>query len=423
MSNFQQRTFHFHMLIMVVAFVSTIITYFFGANAFADSQPLTLNAAIDIAKLQSPDRALLNANRESLLAQNRRSLAPAPPSFDLGLGDIAARPSEENSSLRTYQLSQSFGFPGKATSEAKSFELEAESVRYDLEAKDREITRLVQTAFYRFYLAKMKLQLIELKKLSFTKILTIAKRRMVKNTTTEVEYLSTQGALQSTENEKADLGLEEKNARVEFNILLGRAPGAELNVESPQIPSSPFKPDRSRLKAAFTQESPQLKASELLIKASESRVIQAKRSLLPDFKLMVGTNNYGGFAGNIELSFPLWYIWDENENIKSARQITLLQQAKAESLRRQLMQTFEERINKLEALSKKIANYKSELIPTSKRAFEVALKNYNYGKIDFSTFTTSTNTYVNSQLEYQVLLSDFLIGKAQLDEMTVGTLP
>ena len=95
------------------------------------------------------------------------------------------------------------------------------------------------------------------------------------------------------------------------------------------------------------------------------------------------------------------------------------QVAEVEALRRSLDQSLQDRLSLLEALGTKLENYKANLIPTSERASRLALANYSYGKVDYPTLTAATQAWVNSKVEYEVILTDYLTSIAEL-EQTIG---
>ena len=158
------------------------------------------------------------------------------------------------------------------------------------------------------------------------------------------------------------------------------------------------------------------------VEAAESRITEAKRAVLPDFQASVGTNSLGGFSAGLQMSVPLWYLWNEKEGVKAAESSALAEEARLQSLKRNLLQAFEQKVSQLKAQDDKLGNYTSDLIPISEKAFHVALHNYSFGKIDYSTLTNSADSFVNSRLEYEALLTTYLITRAELEELVGGEL-
>lgn len=394
-----------------------------GESSNAQQLQLSVTQAVNKALEASPDRAVIQAQRDSLLAKKRRALSPVSPRLGIGFGDLAGPPTRENANIRTYQLSQSFGFPGKGLIDSKGFGLDAAAADSDLAAKDLEVTRIVKSAYYDLWLSRRKLDLNATRRESFETILAIAKKRFVKETTTEVESLSTQVALENVTNERADFVALERTAESALDILLGEPTDKALSIESPPTPEISINRSRELLRNALLSKSPSLRAFDARIRAASSRVTVAQMAALPDFTLNAGTNNLGGFAGGVQLTIPLWYFFNEQEGIDSAKKDRLVTEAQLEVQKRTLLLAFESRLNVLESQWQKLQTYKTRTIPTAERAYQVALRNYRFGKVDFATLTNATNNFINARIDYESLLMGYLTTVAVIEETVGGQIP
>lgn len=348
-------------------------------------------------------------------------MALSQPSFALGIGDIAGHPGSENSNLRTYQVSQSFGFPGKAKASANVYENEAKGAAEEVKAKDLEITRQVRNTFFDLWLLQQRLSLNRGKQSSFGKILEVAKRRFVKSTTTEVEYLALEAERTRIENERADVEADEKRARTTLNLLLGLPLEADTGTNAPPL-SVKSKLDQEKLRAQFRNNNPTLRSLRWKREAAESRVSEAKSAYLPDFRITTGTNSYNAYAGSLEVSVPLWFWWNERSGVKAAVGAQAAFEADTAAKERTLSSLFEENLISLENEEFKIKNYQAMLVPNSRHAFEIALKNYRFGKIEFATLTNSAENLTNTELELDTLRASFEKTKGEIEELVGGTL-
>ncbi len=380
-----------------------------------------LNEAIELAKRQSFERAAILAQTEALKAKSTQALALSQPTFAFGIGDLAGRPGSENSSLRTYQVSQAFGFPGKAKASANAFENEAKGAEEGLRAKDLEITRQVRGVFLDLWLVQQKLALNAAKQSTFENILAVAKRRLVKSTTTEVEFLALEAERTRIENERADLAAEEKRSRAALNLLLGNPPEADATAATPSLPGATAL-DAGNLRSRFRSGNPALRALYWKSAAAASRVSEAKSAYLPDLRFSIGTNSYNAYAGSLEVSVPLWFLWNERSGVKAAVSAKAADEAEAAAKERALSALFEEKLIALENVGIKIKNYQATLVPNSKRAFEIAFKNYRFGKIEFATLTSSAESVTNAELELDTLRAGLEKTRAEVEEMAGGAL-
>ena len=400
-----------------------ILSALSSVAAGAGEGALTLPDAIGRAKARNPERAVIQAEREATLAQSRRALAPAAPTFGVTFNNMASPFSLGNSAGQVYQVAQTLGFPGKAIVESKSLGLDAGSLEQDLHGRDLEIERSVKVAFYRLWLSRRKLDLNELKRASFEKILKIAQRRAVKGTTAEVDSLVTKFSLHAVANERSDLVSDERASRATLNVLMGEGPDSLLDLQEPQAPLVPFQSDAAQVRKKLIAENLALKSAGVKVEAAGSRLTGAKLGPLPDFTLTAGVDNLNNYSTQIQLAVPLFFWWGDRENIKGASQIRTAREAEVESLRRSLLESTEDRLALLVAQGEKLANYRKNLMPISERAFQVALANYGFGKVDFPTLVGSANTFVNSKIEYEALLTDYSGRIAELEESLGGSLP
>ena len=94
--------------------------------------------------------------------------------------------------------------------------------------------------------------------------------------------------------------------------------------------------------------------------------------------------------------------------------------AELKAERQNLLASFEEKLSLLQAFQEKLENFQGYLIPTSQKAFDIALKNYRFGKIDFATLTGSADAFINSKIERETLLTDELALEAEIEELLGG---
>lgn len=405
-----------HRRIIVIGFVTLLAEIGWAQNPSrpSDRSPLTLAGAIAQAQAQNPDLRVLAAQRESLLARKARALGPNP---------LAIGVTRDFNGTRQYELSQRLGVPGKSFPVAASLSAEAEAVDYERQAKELEIAREVKTAFYRLWISNRQLSVNDLRRSSFEKILAVARRRFVKNTTTEVEFLNARTLLFEVDNERADLLAAETAARTSIGILLGRSAGDPLKIQEPLPPFFPFRADRTTLRARLLAGNPALKASQAGIQAAGHRVSAAAYSAWPDIQMKGGRDNESNYLAGIQLTVPVWYAFNERLAVRAARQDRLGQEARVDALQRDLVAAMQGHVSRLEALGSKLDNYSKNIILTAEKAFELALRNYGYGKIDYNTLAGSANTFVNARMGYERLLEEYATELAQLEVLIGGPLP
>jgi outer membrane protein TolC len=384
-------------------------------SAVAAENLLTLQDAITISQSQNPEHARIEAELSALAAQTRLAYAPASPVLGLESSGPAAL---------TYTVSQSFGFPGKARTEARTLEFETRKLACGMAALDQETAYSAKSAFYQLWLAGEKLRLDDQKRVAFENILKIAERRSVKETTTEVELLILKTAMESVENERTDDESLKEKAMARLDLLLGRPVDSPLEIQATPAPAYPFSIDLPRLRETLKAENPKLLAEGAEILAAGSRLKSARLSSLPDFTLTGGyITNPAFYTGKLAITIPLYYRFSGREGIKAAGELAAAQAARKLALERRLLTELEDKAAVLKALGLKLDRYNTKIIPLSDRAFRVAMRNYEYGKIDFSTLKASADTWFNSMTEYAGFLADYAAGRAGLELIAGAPLP
>lgn len=393
-----------------------IIT-FAGAAAAASADPLTLHEAISIARAQNPEHARLEAEQRALSARKRQAYAPASPVLGL------ESPGPDVRGL-TYTVSQSLGFPGKAGADAKTLEFQARKLANELEVQDQETARAVKSAFCQLWLSSERLRLDEQQRASYEKILKIAERRSVSETTSEVELLILETALEGVDNERTDDESLKEKTSARLNLLLGRPPDLPFEIQPPAMPAYPFSPDLPLLRETLEAHNPALKAESSELQAAGAGLKSARLKALPDFVLTGGyVTRPVFFIGSLSLTLPLYYPFSEREGIKAARGLVEARGAGKRAVEKRLLEALGDQTSALKALGVKLDRYKTKILPLSERAFSVALRNYGYGKIDFSTLKASADTWFNSQEEFTSLLADYAGGMAELEFIVGAPLP
>ncbi len=392
----------------------SILTILAVPAAAADNL-LTLQNAITIGQSQNPDHARIEAELRALTARTRLASAPASPVLGL---------ESSGPDARTYTVSQSLGFPGKARAEVRTLEFETRKLAREMDALDQETAHSAKSAFYQLWLAGEKLRLDGQKRASFENILKIAQRRAVKETTTEVELLILETALEGVENERNDDESLKEKAVARLNLLLGRPVDSPLEIQAPPAPAYPFSIDLPRLRETLKAENPKLLAESAEIQAAGSRLKSARLSSLPDFTLTGGyITNPAFYTGKLAFTVPLYYPFSGREAIKAAGELAAARAARKLALERRLLTELEDKAAVLKALGLKLDRYNTKIIPLSERAFRVAMRNYEYGKIDFSTLKASADTWFNSMTEYAGLLAAYASGRADLELIAGAPLP
>jgi len=417
----------------LVLLLGTVVLYLFECEMTVRAEPMKLRQAIEIVQNRNPDIRNYENQIQSIEAKARQTLAPSTPFFSLTYNDMLSALTPGGAASTVLQLTQPLGFPGKAFLSYSAIRAQADGLRSQLRATQLGVATSVKTAYYQLALAKRNIELNHAQRDAYERILAIAKRRYEAGSITQVDFLNSEVTLYSNFNDLADLNASEVAARAQLNVLLGNSSDAELETEPFHAVLPPL---RNRVEALdqMTRNRPEVRAATFQTEVTGQNHKLAWMSGLPDFQFTVGTTFYNipgaspvnlsdagyinhTFLAMVQLTVPLWFFFNERESIVSTSHDQAAAEANLNSVLNQSKIAFETTIRILEALRNKIENYEKHLLPLSEQSFLLALTNYTYGKIDFGTLAITALTRRNSQRDYFVAVTSYLINYAVFGQL------
>lgn len=398
---------------------------FFLAVIFVQSTvqaQLSLQDAVIKAQKNSPDIRSLENQFESLDAKKRQAFAPYEPSLTLSYNDLTKEFNHRSATSRVLQVNQQLGFPGRAYLNYSLLDDQAQVFYIQSKAMTLQVALNVKQAYYALALAQKNIQLNQEQRASYERILAIAKRRYEAGALTQVDYLNTQVALLSADNDLSDFQSAEKVARTQLNVLLGNPVEAQLQVEPVKMY---YYSEISKEEAIqkMLDHRAEISAAKKQVSASERSYKLAWMSLLPDFQLFAGTTYYdvpgasplSGTTGEdhtfligVQVTVPIWAIFNERQAIVGASHDRAAAQANLDVVFNQSKIALETALENLTSLRHKIENYEKHLIPLVDQSFNLALTNYSTGKTDFQTLSDTANTRRNLKRDYASAVMNYL---------------
>jgi len=110
--------------------------------------PLSLKQAVDAALEKSPDIRVLENQHDSARARARQALAPAEPSFQAASQDMTAPFKLSAPTSTVYQITQTFGFPGRALLNRSALSFQADAIASQGKAMRLQIAANVKQTYY-----------------------------------------------------------------------------------------------------------------------------------------------------------------------------------------------------------------------------------------------------------------------------------
>jgi len=392
---------------------------------------LTLSEVLTIARENSPDISALRNQMESAQAKARQALSPSEPSFSLSYNDMDQFTGFAGRASSVYSISQPLGFPGKAWMNRAAQTKQARAIESQMKAMELQVMANVKTAYYQLSLAQQNKLLNRQQKEYYERILAIAKRRYESGAITQVDLLNAQVSLYSTDNDLSDLQAAEKSAEAQLNVLLKAPTDSPLAVEPITMHAHPHI-EREEAEKRMVENRFEIKAARLQSAAADNLHSLAWMGLLPDFQLTAGTTYYNiptaspltGTTNNthtyyvgVQITLPIWFLFNERESIESTSKDRAVAEANVYSILNQSRASLVSTLESINSNEKKIHNYEQHLIPLAEQALNLALINYSAGKIDFQALSDAATTRRNTKRDYLVAVTNYLVGYAQLSQL------
>jgi outer membrane protein, heavy metal efflux system len=393
---------------------------------------LTVREAIEVAEARHPDIKSLEQQVQSLEAKSWQAVAPAEPTLQVLYNDLDTPFIPHTSASTVYQLQQTIGFPGRAWLNRAAISDQAKAVNAQLQSMRLNVSTTVKTAYYNLALARKNLELNYDQKLSFEKILTVAKRRYEAGAITQVDLMIAQSALYQNQNDLIDLQATEKSNRAQLNLLLGKDGDSPLEIDPLKVTLYPSLDREASLKKMLDGR-PEIRAVQHQYNASDKAYKLAWMSLLPDFQIVGGTTYYNQptatpyngasnithtYMMGIQIMLPIWGFFNEREAITAASHDRANADAQVSSLYLQSKTAMESSLQTLEASRKKLENYQQHLLPLAEQTLNLALVNYSSGKIDFQAVTDAATAWRGTRKDFYALVVSYLTTYFSIGQLT-----
>lgn len=313
---------------------------------------LSLDEYLNQVQTQSPELKIEKSMRDESEAKAQGVRIPPPM---VGVMNMK----EGSTSNQGIEVSQELPFPTKILKEKETRKLEAESQKNALVYRNNEILARARTAFFDFWSAYEKLEIIKERRNWLKTHLKLARSATRSDSTGKVHLLGIESDVDMLENDvlEAESLLIEKG-----NALKVYAPQINFDEVRPEVPKIEFRKVDSRIKTSNVA----LKESEL--KAAEANKDLKGQAYLPDIFL-----RYRGFNGNettprseevmVGITLPFVFFWQPQAEKSEASARYLRAQAELQKIQVENETKIKNISSRINALEKQLSTLDSSLLP------------------------------------------------------------
>ncbi len=317
-----------------------------------------------------------------------------------------------------FEASQSFPWPGKRRLRGEAAELDAESLRSELDIVREDLAYAARMTFLELWLMDRAIEINSTNQDLLTEFEEIAQRKYAAGIVPKQDVLQARVEREMFVHDGAVLARMRNRAAARINALLNQPTDIPLSSppESLRVPVPP--PPLAELQGSAEMNRPELSAVNWRVQAMVKRTTLARREFRPDFSVMAG---YDTFWGEDELRPSVGF--SINVPVQFGRRRAAAREADAELARvesearkvyrdilLEVHQAFEEVHESIDG----IALYESHVLPAAEENLEAARSGYASGEVDFLALVSAQKLVADTGLKLSEYQAAYHMGMAKL---------
>ena len=216
-------------------------------------------------------------------------------------------------------------------------------------------------------------------------------------------------------------------AKTALNALLARPLQTPFALAD-SLAYQPVETHLEQLTAAALKQRPDLAGIELQLNALQSQQAAATAAYWPDLNVGLGRQQrQGGHEDNsyllrFGLEVPLWAFSRQRAERAEVQAEVAKIAAERDAVRYQVLLETEQAYLDLNTAEEQVVLFRDQILPEAKRAFEVAGRSYDEGKLTYLELLEAQRTYIETQIEYSHVLFEYRTATAALERAIAGPL-
>ncbi|MBA4373637.1 MAG: hypothetical protein C0402_12355 [Thermodesulfovibrio sp.] len=306
--------------------------------------------------------------------------------------------------------SQMFPYPGKLSLKGQMASKDAEGLGAAYQGLRLKTAEKVKELYFDLFLSYKNIDLIQDRKLLFSRIEDAALARYSSGMGLQQEVLMAQTEKYMLLEKEEMFRQKIQSSEAMLNLALGRNVTAALG-----RPTDPEGADVSAsmedLLNIHVNQSPFLQEKEKMVAAATLKVRMAEKEYYPDFTINAG---YFKRAGEFEdmwsltttINIPIFYKTKQRQAVLEAK--AMLAQAEHEVLatRSMLSSTIRDNYSMIKSAERLMALYKEGLIPKTRQDFDAAIAGYTSGKTEAITVISRLKALIDVELLYWIQFAE-----------------
>jgi len=321
-------------------------------------------------------------------------------------GTPISKPWDWNQAQHMVMYQQTLPGPGKRAARTELANQQAAESEAQIEVVKREIGVRVRKAYYDLLRSidehRIHDQQMELSK----QALQSATVKYTVGRVPQQDVLKAQIAMTRLADHLVTLDEQEESARAELNTLMGRDPGAALQVMG-QYGNPRALPNLDELERVALENRPELKAIAATGNVAESQLALARKAYTPDFTVAGGymlmpegamfRNNY---MAEVTISLPWLNRRKHDSEIKEAQTAAAVVRSEHNSQVNAAFLEIQQALIRAHAAERSLKLYRDTLRPQAEAALKSAAAAYQHDRTDFLNLVDSQNMLLDVESSY-----------------------
>jgi outer membrane protein TolC len=394
--------------------------------ARAADAPLSESQLIEIAIEANPQVKSARYRWNAAVHSIKQTIAPNDPVFTYTNSDSPKNPFGR-ASLREFNFTETFQFPGKAVHQHDQAEVAAEIAHLALSATVRDVRAATETGYFQLVLDNALSEVNAENVRNLDHVVRVAETAYAASAVPQTDVITAEFDLAAARQLQRQYATAVANDETALNLQLYRPVGSPLSVDRTlKLEALNFPLDALIDRASAARQ--EILQAALAERNSNTALYLAKMEYLPDFTAGVQYDDYlvpsfaprpsqkRDWVGIIGFNLPVFFWLKQDEDVARAKASLAAARSDQALIRIQTAAAVATIFRSAQFAYETAILYRDSLIPLAQQNFRVALTAYQSGKIDFLTLSSVLQREYASRVSYLQAANQYLAGEVSLEQ-------
>lgn len=406
--------------------LAVVTIAFVAALACAAESQLSEAQLVEIAIEANPQVKSARYRWDSAVHSIKQTVAPNDPVFTYTNSDSPKNPLGR-ASLREFNFTETFQFPGKALYQRDQAVRAAEIAHLALVATVRDVRAATETGYYQLVLDEALAGVNDENVRNLDEVVRVTETAYSASSVPQTDVISSEFDLAAARQLQRQYLTAVANDETALNLQLYRPVGSPLSVDRTlKLEALTASLDALTDRACAVRQ--EILEAALAERNADTALYLAKMEYLPDFTAGVQYDDYllpsfaprpsqpRDWSAIIGFNLPVFFWLKQDEDVARAK--SNLQAARSDQalIKIQTAAAVATLFRSAQYAYQTAILYRDSLIPLARQNLRVALTAYQSGKIDFVTLSGALQREYAARVNYLQAANQFLAGEVSLEQ-------